>query len=634
MRGLRVSAIFLGVIVAAATLLQSGAMPQAIKAQQTSSEDTGIVQHLNAAITWYRQLTSANESAGQPSDAYYLENARSLAKQAVQLAFQSAEIEAAIQATEKSGEAFGAGPGPSAQASGERQNIAKAAASAATLIGQIQAQIEALNGQIAKASGKRLRDLSSKRESLQEQLDFNQALEDALQKMMTFMRGTAAASGGLEKEIDNLKESVPDVFAKAPEKTAASARSGSPPTAPEGLGLTSQVSLLFSRIAGLREVDQLMDGAAGVADMARQLQSPLWAKLRSTVQQGRDLANQPTPQDPASMEASRQKMISLTTQFKQIANATLPLTQEIILLEDIQANLRQWQSSVHSGYIHALKGFLIRLASILLAVGIVLGLSEVWLKVTFRYVHDAHKRHQLLIVRRIVTAILMAIILVLGFVSEFASLATFAGFLTAGIAVALQTVILSVAAYFVLIGRNGVKVGDRITVSGVTGDVIDVGLVQFSLMELGGKGSDLHPTGRVVEVSNSVLFQGALFKQIPGTAYTWHEVVVKLERGGDYSLAEGKLLDAVNSVYSQYRESLEQQHQGLDDLVGVPVSAPRPQSRLQLVENGLALVVRYPVVFYRESEIDDQMAKKVLEIIDSLPELKATVGAPTIRSAN
>ena len=49
---------------------------------------------------------------------------------------------------------------------------------------------------------------------------------------------------------------------------------------------------------------------------------------------------------------------------------------------------------------------------------------------------------------------------------------------------------------------------------------------------------------------------------------------------------------------------------------------------------GLALAVRYPVVFYRESEIDDQMAKKVVEVIDSLPELKATVGAPTIRTAN
>src|SRR5208337_4802085 len=168
MRGLRVSASILGVIAAAATLLQSGAAPQAMSAQEASPEDDAIVRHLNAAITWYKQLTSANESAGQPSDAFYLENARNLAKQAVQLAFQSAETEAAMLATtEKGGEAAGAGRALSSQASSEQQNIAKAADDTATLISQTQAQIDALNGQIAKASGKKLQELNSKRESLQ-----------------------------------------------------------------------------------------------------------------------------------------------------------------------------------------------------------------------------------------------------------------------------------------------------------------------------------------------------------------------------------------------------------------------------------------------------------------------------------
>jgi hypothetical protein len=153
-------------------------------------------------------------------------------------------------------------------------------------------------------------------------------------------------------------------------------------------------------------------------------------------------------------------------------------------------------------------------------------------------------------------------------------------------------------------------------------------------MELGGAGSDLHLTGRVVVFSNSVIFQAApFFKQIPGTGYVWHEVVVKLERGADYTLAEGKLLEAVNSVYFQYRESLEQQHQTLEGMFSVPVSAPSPQARLQLGEDRLDLVVRYPVVLRRESEIDDQMAKKVVETIENLPELKAAVGGPTIRPA-
>jgi len=224
-------------------------------------------------------------------------------------------------------------------------------------------------------------------------------------------------------------------------------------------------------------------------------------------------------------------------------------------------------------------------------------------------------------------------VLLMGFVSEFGSLATFAGFLTAGIAVALQTIILSVAAYFFLLGRHGIRVGDRISVSGVTGDVIDVGLVRMSLMELGGSGSDMHPTGRLVVVSNSVLFQGTLFKQIPGTAYTWHELAVKLQNGSDYAMAEGKLLGVVNAVYSQYRDSLVEQQQVLEDFTASSSTVPSPQASLQLRDNGLDLIVRYPVVLHRETEIDNQMSRKIVETIDGDPALKAAVGLPTVRSS-
>jgi hypothetical protein len=267
-----------------------------------------------------------------------------------------------------------------------------------------------------------------------------------------------------------------------------------------------------------------------------------------------------------------------------------------------------------------------------ICIGIVMGLSELWRKATFRYVHETRRQRQLLLVRRIVTGFLMAMVLILGFVNEFGSLATFAGFITAGIAVALQTLILSVAAYFILIGRQGLRVGDRVTVSGVTGDVVDVGLIRFYLMELGGTGPHLHPTGRVIVVSNSLLLQGnPFFKQIPGTSYAWHEVAVKLERGGDYTLAESKLLETVNSVFSQYRESIEQQHKNLEGWAAISTVVPTPQAHLQLVESGLDLVVRYPVIFGRESEIDNQMAKKVMEVITSDADLKAAVGLPTIR---
>ncbi len=635
MRGFRVSTRLLSVTAAAAIIVSCLAVPQSVSAQEAHPEDAAIVQHLNAAITWYKQLTTVNESAGQPSEAFYLENARDLAKQALQLAFQSAEAEAALLTTEKGSQATGSGPALSSQATGDKQSIAKSAADNDALINQTQSQIETLNGQIAKASGKKHQELISKRDGLQEQLDFDKALQEALQKLMTFMSDSAGKGGGLQKEIDELKKSVPDVFAKVPAKGTPSAPSTPPPTSSESSGLFSQAATLFSRLGDQREINQLIGGATHVSTAAREVQAPLRTKLRATIAQGRNLANQPLPQDSAGIEANRATMDSLTGQFKQISNATLPLAQEIILLAECQASLRQWEISVHTGYIQILEAFIIRVSILLIGIGIVLGLSELWRKATFRYVRELRRRHQLLLLRRIVTYICLAIVFALGFVSEFGSLATFAGFLTAGIAVALQTIILSVAAYFFLIGRHGVRVGDRITVSGVTGDVIDVGLVRLYLMELGGAGADLHPTGRVVVVSNSVLFQGApFFKQIPGTAYAWHEVAVKLDPGGDYTKAEGKLLEAVNSVYAQYRVIIEQQSQTLEGLVAIPALAPTPQARLQLVENGLGLVVRYPVALNREAETDNQMARKVVEAINSDPELKAAVGSPTIRPAS
>lgn len=622
-------------IAVVAIILPSLAATQATPAQQARAEDAAIVQHLNAAITWYKQLASANESAGQPSDAFYLDNARSLARQALQLAFQSAETEAALLLAERGSASADAGPQISSQTSGEQQNIAKSAATTAAAISQAQAQIDALNGQIPKASGRKLQELTARRDNLQEQLDFNKALREALQKLSTFMSGSARKMGGLQEEIDDLKKSVPALFAEAPGKETVSPPSSPPPGSSEGSGLISQASSVFSRSGDLREIKELIEGAGTVSALARQVQSPLRTRLRATVEQGRGLANPTAPQDPASMEASRQKIISLTTQFRQISGTTIPLAQEIILLDECQASLRQWEDSAHRGYIQSLRSFLIRVAVLLMGIVLVVAVSELWRRATFRYVHEARMRHQLLLLRHIITGLLLAIVLAVGFVSEFSSLVTFAGFVAAGIAVALQTLLLSVAGYFFLIGRHGVMVGDRISVSGVTGDVIYVGLVRLYLTELAGAGSDLHPTGRVVVISNSVLFLGIpLLKQIPGTAYAWHEVVAKLEQGSDYTQTESKLLEAVNSVYSQYRESIEEQHQAGKGLMNITPVVPSPQARVQLSDEGLDLIVRYPVVLRRETEIDNEIAKKVVEVIHSDPELKTAVGSPTIRPAS
>ena len=225
--------------------------------------------------------------------------------------------------------------------------------------------------------------------------------------------------------------------------------------------------------------------------------------------------------------------------------------------------------------------------------------------------------------------------MIFGLVTQFSSLATFAGFIVAGLAVGLQTILLSVVAYFFIIGRYGVRVGDRITIAGVTGDVAEVGLVRFYLHELAGSGTDLYPSGRVAVFSNAVLFQATtpLYKQLPGAEYLWHELTVKLAPDVDYRAAVQAMLKSVENIYDGYRRQIEQQHRQVESWMDSSIQAPDIQSSLQLVDGGLQFWARYPVLIKQASETDDRMSESLLQSIASDPKIKAAVVAPPVIKA-
>src|SRR5439155_13222638 len=197
----------------------------------------------------------------------------------------------------------------------------------------------------------------------------------------------------------------------------------------------------------------------------------------------------------------------------QLSASSTPLSEQAPQISASRSRMLEWRSALGEDYSSALRYLVLRLAMLAVVLMLMFGLSELWRRATMRYVQDLRRRRQFLLLRRIVVGCAVALFMVLSFVTEFGSLATFAGFSAAGLAVAMQSVILSVVAYFFLVGRWGVRVGDRVTVSGVTGEVVDIGLFRLYLMELGGSGLALQPTGRIVVFPNAVFFQSsALFK--------------------------------------------------------------------------------------------------------------------------
>ena len=130
----------------------------------------------------------------------------------------------------------------------------------------------------------------------------------------------------------------------------------------------------------------------------------------------------------------------------------------------------------------ALKSLGIRAGVLALILGAVFALAELWHRGVLKYVQDSRRRYQLLLLRRIALWTLVVIIIGFTFASELGSIVTFAGLITAGLAVAMQSVLVSIVGYFFLIGKYGIRVGDRVQIGEVSGEIIELGMVRMYLM--------------------------------------------------------------------------------------------------------------------------------------------------------
>ena len=385
--------------------------------------------------------------------------------------------------------------------------------------------------------------------------------------------------------------------------------------------LTADMIALSKRTRTLRDAIQLTDA---LSQESRKLRTPFVNTLRELSKRGDELAAMAETTDEVVLVQEKAMLDALTAQFKRTSASVLPLTKQGILLEVYRKNLANWQGALETRYATELKIVLVRLSPARVVLAVIIGGAELWRRAIFRYVRDPRRRYQYLLLRKIVFWCVIAVVLLFSFANELSSVATFAGLITAGVAVALQNVIVSIVAYFFLIGKYGIRVGDRVQVAGVTGEVVDIGLVRFHLLEL-VSGGEKTASGRVVAFSNSVVFQSnaGFFKQIPGTNFVWHEVTLTVASDSDYRLAEERLLGVVADIFSEYRDEMEKQYRHMEKtLTTAPAGALQPTSRLHLGPSGLEVVIRYPVDLMHASEIDDRVTRELLAVIEREPALK------------
>jgi small-conductance mechanosensitive channel len=654
--------------IAASTVTAAAAAPSA---PANSSEQQQILSYLDETLDWYRRVTAVNDSPINSAEVVLRETVRQNARQALRLGFDFAGADAALLEATTTAATHPVTTGSGGSAAG----MSQAAATAGQRVARIQGELEAVQREIDSGDSTMSRALLlARHDKLVAQLDLAKARLAVLTSLASFATGAdGGGPTGLAARVQEMRQSVPEAQTESAMPTnptagtqfsdTAAGATAAPATQPAAAAITAGVAAAAAnqtferRSSGIlgqaaelitlsrraHELQALADQADSLRRENETLRAPVRTALREALRRADVLgaAGSATAtatansDDPAKLAADRQELEALTARFRQLTSASVPLSEQRIVLTAAHDALVEWQGTLKREYSAILRHVVVRLIVLAALVIIVLGISALWRRATQRYVHDPRRRRQFMLVRRIVVGVVLLIAALSVFVTELGSLATFAGFITAGLAVALQTFILSGAAYFFFIGRYGVRVGDRVTVGGITGEVLETGFFRLYLMELGGA-DRLRPTGRVVVFSNSVLFQPAgFFKQMPGADYVYHEVALTLSPDSDHRLAEQRLMAAVERVYGEYKPEIDAQYAAAKQAPGhLPLPPPRPEGRLRFVDAGLEFVVRYPVELRRAAEADDRVTRNLLRAIEEEPKLKlVAAGTPKIQPA-
>lgn len=615
-----------GIIGTVRALPQSSA-PTAPPAAPTASL---VIQFLNQTINWYRQLPAEQRIATEPDDQIVVYNNRQTADQVVRLSFDFARAQAEIltkQAASKQPQSTRAVPVRYQALHAMQTKLDK-------LFQDTQAELNSDQQKLAAATGRKRRELASQVSELQGELALAAARRDAVRSMVEFVTGPSAndpGSTGLRGQIETLAALVPAAASRPPAASPNgtspnSVPSTGPATVPSTLDVSDVWQLaadIMTQSGRIHTVNSILEQTAALSKSAQDFRTPLIAQLRVLSQKGDQLATQADTADPAQLAQLKQQLDDLAAQFKQVASVTIPLNKQGVLLGVYQRSLANWRGTMESRSKDDWRNLGVRAGFFALILVLVFGAAELWRRAVYRYIQDPRQRHQFLLLRKFVLWFAIALIVVFILAGRLTSLLTFAGLLTAGVAIALQGVILSVVGYFFLIGKFGIRVGDRVQVGNVTGEVIDIGLVRLHLMELGG-GAEA-PTGRVVAFSNSIVFQpsAGLFKQIPGTSFIWHEVTLTVQRSADIARVKEKLLGAVTGVLANYRAELERQHREMKRTVlTIPADALRPKIQLRVLSSSIEVGIRFPVDLRHDAEMDDEVSRALLEAVESDPSLK------------
>ena len=229
-------------------------------------------------------------------------------------------------------------------------------------------------------------------------------------------------------------------------------------------------------------------------------------------------------------------------------------------------------------------------------------------------------------------SLLSAALLILGLMSIWfddpTRLATAFGLVSAGLAFALQQVITSIAGYFVILRGQTFNVGDRISMGGVRGDVLRLGFIQTTIMEMGQppnvQGAEpamwvrsRQFTGRIVTVSNSKIFAEPVYNYTRDFPFIWEEMAIPITYQADRARVERILLEAAKRHALDPDSIAAEKKDELQTRFGVEPIDLVPRVFFRITDNWLELTVRFLLHTHQIRGAKDAMSRQIISELDA-----------------
>ncbi len=475
-----------------------------------------------------------------------------------------------------------------------------------------QAQVDQLTGALAQAP-------AAQKSTLQDRLDLAQSqLELDKDEVAVANRELLQAGGNVHQRIQKMMQDHAD---------AANARAALKPTETDPLAkLHGLVERLHEWLA-LRKKERFLQFAATqasstAAELAAERQK-LAAQLetgKSGLGRGRPAvaATTPVPGGSAASTSTGPTGTDLLTTTRQlVADQKLlgSIDERIADRKQLAEVYGKWHDVVHSQATAILHAGLLSVTTVIVILILLLFVDQ-WLERILRRTKlDRRQVETLRSVARVTLQILGIVVILLVLIGVPTQLGTMLGIVGAGLTVALKDFIVAFIGWLVLMGKNGMRLGDWVEINGVSGEVIELGMFHTVLLETGNWTDAGHPTGRRVTFTNSFAINGHYFNFSTSGQWLWDEVLVLVPYQRDpHPIADTIYKEVVDATRDSSKQAETEWKSGVSGRRGAAISAT-PGLSIRPAVGGVEVAVRYVTRASERFNLRARLYKSAVEIL-------------------